>query len=109
VSLDPHVVSLIRALKSPSPSIRENAAMALGNTGARAVDAVPELAEGLSDVDPDVRRWALWALGQIGVGARSAANAIEPFTRSEDVAIRELARTTMERVAGTWKKNVWRV
>ena len=46
------------------PTVRRNAALALGNTGNSM--AVPALAQSLSDIDSKLRLYAAWALGRIG-------------------------------------------
>lgn len=60
--------------------LRRNVAVALGNWGSP--EAVPVLAEALSDAEPLVRGHAAWALGEIGtaeaVAGLAAAEVVEP-------------------------------
>jgi len=63
-----------------------NVAVALGNWGSP--EAVPVLAEALSDAEPLVRGHAAWALGRIGTaGARQALRGREGV--EEDAWVRE--------------------
>ncbi len=61
------IPSLLESLASPDPSIRRNAAFALGEMGSDAAPAVSALADALeNDTDIEVRRNAAFALGEIG-------------------------------------------
>jgi hypothetical protein len=69
-------------LKSPDLNVRRQAAVALGETGPGAKDAVPELIKSLNDEDMDLI--AVWALGQIGPAARAVAPAITQWLKKID-------------------------
>jgi len=58
-------------LRSPAPTTRQEAARAAGELELR--PSIPELAELLDDVNPDVALQAIWALGQIGGKAAERA------------------------------------
>ena len=58
-------------------SVRSNAAIALGNIGEGAKDAVPTLIPLLQDQDIGVRGSAAWALGRIGTP--EALKAVEEY------------------------------
>ena len=60
------VESLIQQLGSGEASIRRNAAIALGQIGEPAKNAVPALVKALHDEDEDVRFEAVSALKKIG-------------------------------------------
>jgi HEAT repeat protein len=64
-------------------SVRVTAAMALGNMGAAAQEAVPALIRALKDQDSQVRNWAATALGSIGPAAESAVPALKRAARIE--------------------------
>jgi epoxyqueuosine reductase len=55
--------------------LARNAAVALGNAGARGGGAVASLARALDDEAPEVRGHAAWALGRIG--GRAARRALD--------------------------------
>ncbi|MBI2095778.1 MAG: HEAT repeat domain-containing protein, partial [Candidatus Omnitrophica bacterium] len=68
--IDPSVIHaaippLIAVLDGENPSVRQNAAWALGQIGPAAHAAIPSLIAVLGDENPFVRENAAWALGQI--------------------------------------------
>ena len=63
---------LIKQLKGSDSDVRANAAVALGEIGPEAKDAVPALIEALQDPDTSVRANAAMALEEIGLGAKDA-------------------------------------
>lgn len=69
---EPAVPSLIEALRSPDPTLRQQAADTLARIGPGAAAAVPALTALLEDADPRVRKSAARALGQIGPAAADA-------------------------------------
>lgn len=71
-----------------------NAAVALGNLGAKA--AVPALAEAIGDPDPVVRGHSAWALGRIG-GRQARAALEDALGREEDPAVRSEIAQGLER------------
>lgn len=69
---EPAVPSLVEALKSPDPNMRQQAADTLARIGPAASSAVPALTALLDDPDPRVKKSAVRALGQIGPAAATA-------------------------------------
>ena len=68
-----------------NPKLRGYAAVILGNIGADAKEAVPELTEALDvDDDPEFRREVLFALGQIGPPAATAVDKIIAILETSD-------------------------
>jgi len=62
--------TLIEDLKHQDSSVRAGSAVLIGDLGHRAVDAVPALAEAVSDNDRDVRRLAIGAISVIATSER---------------------------------------
>lgn len=82
--------ALLRALKDASPSVRRNAAWAVGRAGATGgKSAVRALTAMLGDAEPLVRRDAATALGDIGLP--TAAPALKPLL---DLVDRESKKET---------------
>jgi HEAT repeat protein len=79
-------------LRSPSPELRYEAALACGKL--QLPDAVPELEDLAEDADPEVQEAALWALGQIG-GDR-ARQILEHYCSSTDEATRAAAEAALD-------------
>lgn len=94
-SADKQVVpALLRALKDPSPSVRRNAAWALGRAGsAGGESAVRALCTLLNDGEPLVRRDAATALGDMGLPL--AGPALRPLL---DLVDRESKKDTGDAV-----------
>jgi HEAT repeat protein len=88
---DKSIGLLLDALKSPSDSIRENAATALGRIKSR--EAVAPLIELLSESEWKVRRSAAEALGQIG-----DKRAIEPLIHSLRDNVEKVQQEAVESV-----------
>lgn len=84
---------LIGALRDPNPSVRRNAAWAIGEIrGGHSVDrsgALDPMVLALSDSDSSVRRAAAFSLGEIR-DARTATNLISALS-DEDAGVREMA------------------
>jgi len=76
-------------LRSPAPTTRREAARAAGELELRR--SIPELAELLEDVNPDVALQAIWALGQIG--GKSAERAL---LRAQRTASDETTRVALQ-------------
>ena len=70
------VRDLVAKLKDTDSELRRAAAKELGELGAEAKLAVPELTRALRDKDLFVRRFSAEALGNIGVDAKSAIPAL---------------------------------
>lgn len=67
------VPTLVKISREPTNGAKEAAAMALGQIGSGAKDAVPRLIELLDDRDQDVRTTAAEALGKVGLPAAAPA------------------------------------
>jgi epoxyqueuosine reductase len=74
--------------RSEYVGLRRNVAVALGNWGAE--EAVPVLADALSDAEPLVRGHAAWALGEIACPAATAALAGGRSTENDSWVREEL-------------------
>ena len=68
-------------------SVRSNAAIALGNIGEDAKDAVPALIQALQDQNSEIRYHAAMALGEIGSGAADAVSALIQALQDQDVRV----------------------
>jgi hypothetical protein len=66
---DKSVQQLLVELKNPNPTVRMNAAQRLGEAGAKAMTAVPDLGNALKDGDANVRAAVVEAIGKIGGNA----------------------------------------
>jgi HEAT repeat protein len=92
------VPSLIVILKHDDPTVRWQAARALGKIGVPAVPAVPELARlATSDPEPLVREHAAEALGDVGPAAADGIPALvqalhDPVARVRRDAVRALGQ-----------------
>ena len=83
------VPTLVEALSSASPAVREHAADALGHLGEDAAGAVSALAALTGDPEADVRLAAVSALGQLG---ESAEDALASFTGDADPRVASVAK-----------------
>ncbi len=75
-------------LKSRIDLIAEDTIEALGNIGALAVPAVPDLTRWLSHANPKIRLAAVVALGRIGVAAESATSGVLGALKDPDERVR---------------------
>jgi HEAT repeat protein len=99
----PTVPDLLDALKDKSPivgtrppeQVRERAAKALGQLGAK--EAISPLTDMLRDSERGARRAAAEALGAIGADAIVAAPKLRDLIRS-DPALAEVAREALDRI-----------
>jgi HEAT repeat protein len=72
---------LIEVLASPEPTVRQQAAVALGRLGPQvAPTTVPALVKLLNDPEPGVQRAALTSLGQLGPAASPAIAELEKLS-----------------------------
>jgi 3-methyladenine DNA glycosylase AlkC len=92
----PH--SLIQALEDEELEVRRSAALALGEMGPAAVDAVPALIRALEDENVFVRRDAADALGDIGPGAVEAVPALIQALGDENDYVRMAARYALRNI-----------
>jgi HEAT repeat protein len=65
----PALIDLVDMLRHEDAHLRRIAVVALGDTRSAGNDAIPELVEGLEDMDDAVRQEAARALGKIGAAA----------------------------------------
>jgi HEAT repeat protein len=112
VRLDPtlmkeaYITPIAQALTSPDPSVRPQAADALGTLGELnpevAKTKVPELLTALKNKDDPVTLFsAIVALGRIGPAAREAAPDLQALTADPTPGIREAATQSLARVQGS--------
>jgi HEAT repeat protein len=98
------VPALITALKHDDPTVRWQAARALGKIGAPAVPAVPELARlATSDPEPLVREHAAEALGDIGPAAADGIPALVQLLRYRVARVRRDAVRALGQMGPTAK------
>jgi hypothetical protein len=88
----------IKQLKKSNPELRGDAALALGNMGADSKNAVPALAQALSDNDSLVRDFSATALGKIGPSAKSAIPALVTALNDPDPIVRASASEALSRI-----------
>jgi HEAT repeat protein len=91
--------ALIRALESPEPGVRENAARELGNLGPQAKRAVPALARHLADENELVRLCSAYALTSIGRDATAAVPDLQRALATDDRALRSAAAHALAKIA----------
>jgi HEAT repeat protein len=77
------------------------AAQAIGNIGARGVDAVPSLVKLLSSEDEGLRNGACIGLGGIGPSARSALPELKRALADPSNNVREFARLAIAKISGS--------
>jgi HEAT repeat protein len=75
------IPALIKAVKDPTPKVREEAIFALANIGQSAKEAVPALLQALKDENKLVRIQAVGCLGCIGPHAEVAVPALTAILR----------------------------
>ena len=97
---DQQVERLIRELQDTDSDVRSIAAVALGEIGPEAEDAVPILIKLLQDQDAEgfVRANAATALGKIGEGASKAVPALINALRDQDKYVRKDAAEALEKI-----------
>jgi HEAT repeat protein len=95
------VPELTEKLKSPSPLVRQNAALALASAGPAAKPAVPALTAALADPEWAVRRQAALALGAIGPDAKPALPALRKLEASDRRSVvRDAAKEARAKIGG---------
>jgi HEAT repeat protein len=92
------VPGLLVTLKSEDAAARAGAAMALGQIGAAAHDAVTDLTAALKDSQREVRRNAAQALGDVGEASRPAAAALTGALKDADWQVRRAAAYALGRL-----------
>ena len=90
--------TLIRITGKLDPDFRANAAKALGELGAEAVEAVPALIMGLRDADVHLRIESARALGEIGPGAAAAVDALVEAFGDEVGIVTDEAASALGRI-----------
>src|SRR5207302_3780997 len=85
--------ALTKALADGQPAVRQNAAWAIGQLGAKSgVPALPKLRSLLNDPDPLVRRDAAGALREFGASAQPAVSSLLAcFKSDKDLEVRRSA------------------
>jgi hypothetical protein len=69
---------------------------AIGSFGTDAASTVNQVAQALSDPDPDVRSAAAWALSQIGAPAAAATPALENSLSDSNARVRSLSAVALQ-------------
>jgi hypothetical protein len=69
---------------------------AIGSFGTDAASTVNQVAQALSDPDPDVRSAAAWALSQIGAPAAAATPALEKSLSDSNARVRSLSAVALQ-------------
>jgi HEAT repeat protein len=92
------ISGLMQDLKTGDDATRAAAALALGEKGAEARDAVPALTEALRDEYELVRERAAEALGQIGPPAKAAVPALSMALKDAVADVREAAADALQRI-----------
>ena len=92
------VERLIKALQDQEWEVRASAALALGNIGGGAGDAVPALIQLLQDQDEWVRSRAASALGRIGGGAVDAVPALIQLLQDQSSDVRLNAAVALKNI-----------
>ena len=69
---------------------------AIGSFGPDAASAVNQIAQALSDPDPDVRSAAAWALSQIGAPGAAAVPALEKSLADSNARVRSLSAVALQ-------------
>jgi HEAT repeat protein len=93
----PAVATLIEGL-TKEPLVRQYSALALGEIGPEAREAVPALIAALQDPEWAVRRQAALALGQIGADARTSVASLQKLTRDRDSLVRKAAQQALQQI-----------
>ncbi len=83
------IPALKTALTDADPTVRRQAARALGQMGPEAEPAVAELTKALEDAAPEVREAAVQALGKIGPAAAPAIPALIKALEDDAGAVKE--------------------
>lgn len=92
---DRPVAEWLADLKKDNAKIRQKAAEALGDLGAKAKGAVPALAGALKDPERGVRAAAARALERIGPAASPALPALAAATEDKEFAVRRAAANAL--------------
>jgi hypothetical protein len=75
-----------------------DAIRAIGSFGPDAASAVNQVAQALSDPDPEVRSAAAWALTQIGTPAAAAVPALEKSLSDSNARVRSLSAVALQSI-----------
>ena len=89
---------LLEKLSDPDPTVRRNAADALGQSADKS--AVPALIKALGDNDYYVRRFAAQALGKIGPDAKAAVPSLSKLVSDEHKQVAEAAAQALGKIGG---------
>lgn len=83
----------MRELQSPSPSLRYEAARAVGEIGEDGRELLPALLPLVDDEDTEIALAAIWALGQ--VGGADARRILQRIARSRDEVRAQVAQDAL--------------
>lgn len=86
----------IKSLSAAQPELRESAAKTLGEMGAVAAVAIPQLILAIDDDEPFVREFAAISLGQIGIASAEVLEALTVATEDEDEVVAEKAAAALK-------------
>jgi HEAT repeat protein len=92
------IAALQRMLHDPNPRVQVQGAFGLSQLGAKAKDAVPDLAEVLRSPDSLVRQNAALALEQIGPDAQEAVPALKEALHDPEWQVRRQACLALARI-----------
>jgi HEAT repeat protein len=84
---------ILRELQSPSPSLRYEAARAVGEIGEDGRELLPALLPLVDDEDTEIALAAIWALGQ--VGGADARRILQRIARSRDEVRAQVAQDAL--------------
>jgi HEAT repeat protein len=98
MNIQPILGALRAALKDADADVRAWSAQAIGDIGAGAAPAVPDLIALLGNADIGSRNSACIALGDIGPAAAEALPALQTALNDPDAHVRSFAHTAIERI-----------
>jgi serine/threonine protein kinase/HEAT repeat protein len=102
----PRVRDLVAGLMDGDAAVRWRAAVALGEMGPAAEEAVRALVEAMEDAEDSVRWEAAKALGRIGPAARAAVPALAAALAEDDDVLRNAAATALGMLGADAQKAV---
>lgn len=98
--VDHSVEKLTATLKDKDANMRYWAAESIGQFGAEAAVAVPDLATALTDESKMVRMGAAYALAEVGPAATSARDALTHATQDPEKEVRDAAVYALGKLNG---------
>jgi HEAT repeat protein len=102
----PHLAGLAKHLRDSEPTVRSQAAQAIGMIGDRAKTVLSSLAPLASDPNPTVQLVGVWALGRMGKEAAAVLPALEKLAgdANADPQVKIAAKAAVESIKGGGKK-----